>query len=201
VVTREGRAVKLEGNPEHTVNKGKLCSRGQARCRASTIPGASGTTAKQGGAFADLTWTRQSPQAGDQIRLREPVGGALRAGAGTFSTCSGMDRGAGRTRHPVAAARSRCHPDRPTPACSGSTGARPRFCRARHRLVRADFLETSLAPIQNQAGLRRESRLPEQRDREGGLSGRAVTSPASTPTSGTRWHPAARRCSRSRWPT
>ncbi len=27
---REGRAVKVEGNPEHPINKGKLCARGQA---------------------------------------------------------------------------------------------------------------------------------------------------------------------------
>ena len=30
VRTREGRAVKVEGNPEHPVNKGSLCIRGQA---------------------------------------------------------------------------------------------------------------------------------------------------------------------------
>src|ERR1043165_8671756 len=30
VRTREGRAVKLEGNPLHPVNKGTICSRGQA---------------------------------------------------------------------------------------------------------------------------------------------------------------------------
>ena len=30
VRTREGRAVKVEGNPEHPVNRGKLCIRGQA---------------------------------------------------------------------------------------------------------------------------------------------------------------------------
>src|SRR5512134_396894 len=30
VKTREGRPVKLEGNPEHPVNQGKLCARGQA---------------------------------------------------------------------------------------------------------------------------------------------------------------------------
>jgi len=30
VKTREGRPVKLEGNPEHPVNKGSLCARGQA---------------------------------------------------------------------------------------------------------------------------------------------------------------------------
>ena len=30
VRTREGRAVKVEGNPEHPVNRGGLCVRGQA---------------------------------------------------------------------------------------------------------------------------------------------------------------------------
>ena len=30
VKTREGRAIKLEGNPNHPVNQGSLCARGQA---------------------------------------------------------------------------------------------------------------------------------------------------------------------------
>lgn len=30
VRTREGRAVKVEGNPKHPVNRGRLCIRGQA---------------------------------------------------------------------------------------------------------------------------------------------------------------------------
>jgi molybdopterin-containing oxidoreductase family iron-sulfur binding subunit len=30
VKTREGRPIKLEGNPEHPINKGKLCSKAQA---------------------------------------------------------------------------------------------------------------------------------------------------------------------------
>ena len=30
VKTREGRPIKMEGNPDHPVNRGKLCSRGQA---------------------------------------------------------------------------------------------------------------------------------------------------------------------------
>ena len=28
--TRDGRAIKLEGNPEHPVNRGALCARGQS---------------------------------------------------------------------------------------------------------------------------------------------------------------------------
>ena len=39
VRTREGRAVKLEGNPEHPVNQGKLCSRGQAALQGLYNPG------------------------------------------------------------------------------------------------------------------------------------------------------------------
>ena len=39
VRTREGRAVKLEGNPEHPVNQGKLCSRGQAGLQGLYNPG------------------------------------------------------------------------------------------------------------------------------------------------------------------
>jgi molybdopterin-containing oxidoreductase family iron-sulfur binding subunit len=37
VKTREGRAIKLEGNPEHPVNGGSLCSRGQAGLQALYI--------------------------------------------------------------------------------------------------------------------------------------------------------------------
>ena len=38
VRTREGRPVKLEGNPEHPINRGKLCARGQASLSRSYHP-------------------------------------------------------------------------------------------------------------------------------------------------------------------
>ncbi len=39
VKTREGRAVKLEGNPAHPVNAGTLCARGQAGLQGLYNPG------------------------------------------------------------------------------------------------------------------------------------------------------------------
>ena len=39
VRTREGRAVKVEGNPEHPVNRGALCVRGQASLQGLYNPG------------------------------------------------------------------------------------------------------------------------------------------------------------------
>ncbi len=38
VKTREGRAVKVEGNPAHPVNRGRLCVRGQATLQGLYIP-------------------------------------------------------------------------------------------------------------------------------------------------------------------
>ena len=39
VKTREGRAIKLEGNPDHPVSRGKLCARGQASLQGLYNPG------------------------------------------------------------------------------------------------------------------------------------------------------------------
>ena len=35
---REGRVIKLEGNPLHPVNRGKLCMRGQAALQSALPP-------------------------------------------------------------------------------------------------------------------------------------------------------------------
>ena len=110
VITREGRAVKLEGNPEHPVNKGRLCARGQAALQGLYNPGRTrNPRAKQGGAFADLTWDAAITQLADKIKAAGSQVAVLSgAGAGTFSTLlQAWTTGAGRAGHPVAAARSR----------------------------------------------------------------------------------------------
>ena len=60
VRTREGRAVKLEGNPEHPVNQGKLCSRGQASLQGLYNPGriTQPMARKPDGSFGPITWIR-----------------------------------------------------------------------------------------------------------------------------------------------
>ncbi|HEU4700175.1 MAG TPA: molybdopterin-dependent oxidoreductase [Gemmatimonadales bacterium] len=87
VKVREGRAVKLEGNPEHPVNRGRLCSRGQAELQGLYNPGRlAGPMLRQGSEFKPVTWeqalarfAQEVQKAGNRIAV---VSGA---GRGTFS--------------------------------------------------------------------------------------------------------------------
>src|ERR1700741_69299 len=58
VRTREGRPVKLEGNPEHPINRGRLCGRGQAGLSPTYPPDRyQGALARGGsGALAPVSW-------------------------------------------------------------------------------------------------------------------------------------------------
>src|SRR5688572_2260738 len=57
VKTREGRAIKREGNPDHPVNRGKLCSRGQAPLQGLYNPGRiKGPMLRSGESFSEITW-------------------------------------------------------------------------------------------------------------------------------------------------
>ncbi|MSR05687.1 MAG: 4Fe-4S dicluster domain-containing protein [Gemmatimonadetes bacterium] len=58
VRVREGRAVKIEGNPENPINRGKLCARGQAGLQGLYNPDRVRTPmAKQAnGTFAPIPW-------------------------------------------------------------------------------------------------------------------------------------------------
>jgi molybdopterin-containing oxidoreductase family iron-sulfur binding subunit len=58
VRTREGRPVKLEGNPDHPVNRGALCARGQASIGRTYLPDRyPGPMKRQAdGGFAPVSW-------------------------------------------------------------------------------------------------------------------------------------------------
>jgi molybdopterin-containing oxidoreductase family iron-sulfur binding subunit len=85
VRTREGRAVKLEGNPEHPVNRGKLCSRGQASLQGLYNPDRvkAPMARNASGGFDEITWD-------DAVgRLAAKLGGA----GGKVAVISGAQRG------------------------------------------------------------------------------------------------------------
>src|SRR5919112_2223288 len=85
VRTREGRAVKLEGNPEHPVNQGKLCSRGQAALQGLYNPGRLKGPMARGadGKLQEVTWD-------DAIGR---LAGKLTAAGGRVAAISGAGRG------------------------------------------------------------------------------------------------------------
>src|SRR4051812_50060062 len=88
VRTREGRAVKLEGNPEHPINQGKLCSRGQAALQGLYNPGRLKGPMARGadGKFAVVTWDDAIGRLAAKLTA---AGGKVAvlsgAGQGTFS--------------------------------------------------------------------------------------------------------------------
>jgi MoCo/4Fe-4S cofactor protein with predicted Tat translocation signal len=60
VKTREGRPIKLDGNPDHPLNRGALCARGQASILGLYDPARLRTPAhgSSSGLSGDVTWTR-----------------------------------------------------------------------------------------------------------------------------------------------
>ena len=57
VKAREGRAVKIEGNPAHPVNRGGVCARGHAALQALYDPDrVRGPLLKSGGAWKPVSW-------------------------------------------------------------------------------------------------------------------------------------------------
>ncbi|HEX2217632.1 MAG TPA: molybdopterin-dependent oxidoreductase, partial [Gemmatimonadales bacterium] len=160
VRTREGRAVKLEGNPEHPINRGRLCSRGQASLQGLYNPGrirAPMARAANGG-FVEITWddaiarlAAKLTEAGPRLAV---ISGAPR---GTFSDLLAEWTAAlgGRlVRHesfdhePVRAANRQVFGLDEMPAHD--------FGRAKYIVsFGADFLDSWGSPIENQRGFAR----------------------------------------------
>ena len=57
VETRDGRAIKLEGNPDHPLNHGALCARGQAALQGLYNPDRyRSPMIRRGGKLVPATW-------------------------------------------------------------------------------------------------------------------------------------------------
>ena len=93
----EGRAKKIEGNPDHPLNQGKLCAQGQAALQRLYNPDRiqgplHRTTAHPEGTFAPTSWDNAVRQLaerlreadGDVIMLSRPLSGTLADLMSTF---------------------------------------------------------------------------------------------------------------------
>src|SRR5947208_7618960 len=65
---REGRVVKLEGNPDHPVNRGGLCIRGQAALQGLYhADHVSGPQRRNGAIFTSLGWDEALKAVGERL--------------------------------------------------------------------------------------------------------------------------------------
>jgi len=90
VKTREGRPIKLEGNPEHPVNKGSLCARGQAGLGRTYHPDRFPGPMLRGsdGKLAPISWKDATELVA--TKLRGGAGGAYLLGSDPGPTASGV---------------------------------------------------------------------------------------------------------------
>jgi molybdopterin-containing oxidoreductase family iron-sulfur binding subunit len=75
---RDGRVVKLEGNPDHPVNQGALCARGQAALQGLYHPDRfAGPQQRQGEALTPVSWDNALKRLADKLGGVKGKGAAL----------------------------------------------------------------------------------------------------------------------------
>jgi len=88
VKTREGRPIKIEGNPQHPVNRGRLCGRGQAALQGLYDPDrVTGPMKKNGTQWTAITWEQA------ETELAAALSAAAAAGADRVAFVSGAGAG------------------------------------------------------------------------------------------------------------
>ncbi|MEP6492799.1 MAG: 4Fe-4S dicluster domain-containing protein [bacterium] len=74
--TRDGRAIKLEGNPEHPLNRGALCARGQSALQGLYNPDRlRSPMSKKGGVWTAITWDAAIAQLSAGLAANRPAAG------------------------------------------------------------------------------------------------------------------------------
>ncbi len=75
VKSREGRAIKIEGNPAHPLNRGGLCQRGQAALQGLYDPDRlKSPMVKEGGAWKAIGWDEALALAGNRLSAARAAG-------------------------------------------------------------------------------------------------------------------------------
>src|SRR6185503_12895086 len=156
VKAREGRAIKIEGNPAHPVNQGGLCARGQAGLQGLYDPDRVRTPMlKQGGAWKAITWDEGLKLAAEKIGAARSATALVTDHApGTADTLASewaIAAGATHLVYEPFAYESLREANRRTLG----QGTIPNYDFGRARCIvsfGADFLETWVSPVANARG-------------------------------------------------
>ncbi|MEX2156469.1 MAG: molybdopterin-dependent oxidoreductase [Gemmatimonadales bacterium] len=161
VRVREGRAVKLEGNPESPINRGRLCARGQAATQGLYNPDriTSPLVRNASGVFEAIDWDGAIPQLGAKVREASGRGTVFLTGA----EASSFGDLVGEWMAQVGGRRLSYEPFAFEALRAGNrlafgTGTVPSydFANARYLLsFGADLLDTWLSPVEFQNGFAR----------------------------------------------
>lgn len=161
VKAREGRAIKVEGNPEHPVNRGRLCARGQAALQGLYDPDRIRRPySRTARGMEPIGWDEAITEIADAL------GASAAAGADRVALVTGAESGAldGLYDRFVAAFRSArrvryeafaYEPLREANRLTFGVASVPRydFASARYLLsFGADFLETWVSPVEYARG-------------------------------------------------
>ena len=161
VKTREGLPTKIEGNPQHPVNRGSLCARGQAALQGLYNPDRFTQPMKRtGDSWAPITWEQAETELAEALATAQSGGRdriAFVSGAGSgpldrlsdaWLTAFGSNR---RLRYEAFAYEPLREANRLT--FGVATVPQHDFAAARYILsFGADFLETWLSPNENARG-------------------------------------------------
>ena len=89
VTTREARPIKLEGNPDHPINRGRLCTRGQAAIARTFLPDRfEGPMSRSGDSLERISW--EAGRAQLVSRLEAAAGKTWVLGGAVGPTLSGL---------------------------------------------------------------------------------------------------------------
>src|SRR5438093_4096146 len=161
VRVREGRAVKLEGNPDSPINRGRLCARGQAALQGLYNPDrvAHPMVRNAGGTFEDIDWDGALQRLAAKVREAQGKGIVFLTGAeqSTFGDLvdEWMKQVGGRR---ISYEAFGFEALRAGNRIAFGTGTLPTYDFANPKYVLsfgADFLDTWLSPVEFQNGFAR----------------------------------------------
>jgi anaerobic selenocysteine-containing dehydrogenase/Fe-S-cluster-containing dehydrogenase component len=179
VRTREGRAVKVEGNPDHPVSQGGICSRGHATLQHLYHPDRfHGPMIREGSSFRQGTWDEAERLLAARIRRAQNPQNTTDAGSLLFiggHTGPSMSRLVDDFLRALGGARVGYEAVSDAPLLEaariayGSTTL-PRYDIASARLLLSfgyDFIETGASPVEYNKGLARMSAVNDETHAKG----------------------------------